>query len=497
MDGDFLRGPQDTKMQDSIAIPKHESIPASQKICYGLGGLSDFFIQNIVQALAVPIFAVGMKLDPMILGMVMAATKIVSGIADPVVGIISDRTRSRWGRRKPFILCSGILSALILPFIWTVPNVADPIQLAGMSLSPESIKFIYIFVTMSAYFFLHSMFAVPYNALGYEMSHNYDEKTKIFAWKSYIGIAGILMGVWFYWFTMRPWFANEMEGAMWLGVMAGALVIMGTLAVTRGTKEIAERGELEKENKVPAMEALKTTFSNRSFLYIQGALLVMTLGIGVDATIGMYLHVHYTCLGDKVLASEIGGIGGTIGTAVIPVALGFSVWVARRWGKREASIVGMVILLLGVVNIPWLINPSLPYLVIVVWVFSQFGSQCSNMVYGAMVSDICDEDELNTGKRREGSYAAAGSLLNKAMQVIVLLVSGFMPRLSGYTDTSVDPTVEQLESMKWWICGTDVIGVVIAIFFLSLYPLSRKRCTAIKEELEARKNKHDPESAEG
>ena len=83
-------------------IAAKDKVPARQKFCYGSGGLSDFFIQNTIQALAIPIFAVGMGLDPLILGFVLAGTKIVSAIADPLVGILSDRTRSKWGRRKPF-----------------------------------------------------------------------------------------------------------------------------------------------------------------------------------------------------------------------------------------------------------------------------------------------------------------------------------------------------------------------------------------------------------
>ena len=109
-------------------IAAKDKVPARQKICYGFGGLSDFFIQNTIQALAIPIFAVGMGLDPLILGFVLAGTKIVSAIADPLVGVFSDRTRSRWGRRKPFLIASAVIAAVLLPLVFRVPEGSATLQ---------------------------------------------------------------------------------------------------------------------------------------------------------------------------------------------------------------------------------------------------------------------------------------------------------------------------------------------------------------------------------
>ena len=162
----------------SVKSLQRDKVPASQKICYGFGGLSDF-IQNTIQALAIPIFAVGMGLDPLILGFVLALTKIVSAVADPLVGVLSDRTQSRWGRRKPFLILSAVVAAVLLPFVFRVRD------------GGENVQFGYIAAVLSFYFLTHSFFAVPYMALGFELTDDYDERTNIFAWKSYIGMAGI------------------------------------------------------------------------------------------------------------------------------------------------------------------------------------------------------------------------------------------------------------------------------------------------------------------
>ncbi|WDE99022.1 MFS transporter [Lentisphaera profundi] len=463
-------------MHETLTIAENEQVPIKQKIAYGLGGLSDFFIQTMIGALAIPIFAEGMKLDSYHLGFILAGTKAVSALADPFVGIVSDKTRSKWGRRKPFILLFGILSAILMPFIWYVPDVSD------------NMKFLYIFVTLSTYFFFHSMFAVPYNALGYEMTSNYDEKTKIFAWKKYIGILGILAAAWFYRFTLWDIFEDEMQGAMVLGVVLGILTMFCSLAVVKGTKEIhKEEAESKVETpRIPFGEILKTTFQNKSFMLVQGAMLAIALGMGVDAIMGTYLHIHYTCGGDKILASSVGGWGGTIATVPILICVPMVIWISSHWGKRAAAICGNLVLLVGVCSIPWMMNQAYPYLIIGVWILSQFGTQSSGVMYESMISDVCDEDEFHTGERREGSYAAAGSVLNKGVQIVIFLISGYMPKLAGYVDQSVPPNMEQLLNMKKLLVATDIAGVAIALCCIFFYPLTRDRCASIKKQLQDR-----------
>ena len=468
-------------MHDNIAIPEKDRVPNAQKICYGLGGLSDFFIPNIVQALFIFVFAVEMRLDPLRLGFVLAATKVVSALADPFVGVISDKTRSRWGRRKPFILIFGSVCGLMMPLVWMIPDVS------------ENMKFVYIFITMSLYFFFHSLFSVPYKALGFELPSNYAEKTKVFAWKKYIEMIGFFMAAWFYWFTQRDVFGGVTNGVVVLGIILGIIVILCAFSVFKGNHEIVEKQALNQDEKIPVFKALKSTFSNKSFLCVQGAILFVILGMGVDATIGGYLHVHYTCAGDDKFASEVGGVGGTVSTIIIFIALPVAVWISRHWGKREAAIMGVSVLFLGALMIPWMMNPNYPWLIIVVWGLSQFGAQSSNLIYGSMMADVCDEDELITGERREGSYAAASSFMGKIAEVAVLLLSGLMPRLAGYTDTSVDPSLEQLQTMKTLLFSTDIIGIGAALFLLFFYPLSREKCDEIQDQLKALKEEKGTE----
>lgn len=463
---------KDTHWESKHPVAAQDKIPLCQKVSYGLGGLTDFFFVNIVQAMAIPIFAVAMKMDPFLLGIALASTKVISALADPFVGILSDKTRTRWGRRKPFMMISACIGAVMLPLIWVVPETTP------------LLKFVYISAILSFFFLINSFYSAPYGALGFEMTSDYDERTRIFAWKNYVGMIGIFSGAWFYWFTLRPVFGNEIIGVRWLSALGGLIMVICAVFVARGTHEIVETRIINPADRIPVFKALRTTFSNRSFLLVQGAILVVALGTGVDGTIGMYLHVHYTCAGNKELASFIGGSGGTLATLSTFVAMPLGLWISTHLGKREASLAGVGLMLIGALSIPWMLTPALPWLVVGVWVVMTIGSQCAGLMYGSMVADICDEDELFTGQRREGSYAAAGSFLNKIVQVFVLILSGLMPRLAGYSDFSIAPSLGQLERMKWWLVVTDVAGISLAFIFLCFYPLTRERCDETRRKLE-------------
>ncbi|EDM26452.1 hypothetical protein LNTAR_05739 [Lentisphaera araneosa HTCC2155] len=480
-------------MHDNLPIPEKDRVPASQKLAYGAGGLGDFFIPNFIQALFTYVFIVDMKLDPVKMGWVLAATKAVSMIGDPTAGVISDKTRTKWGRRKPFILITGILCAIMMPFVWMVPSVEGGVNLYFFHISSENFKFVFIFFMMSAYFLAHSFYSVPYKALGFELTKNYDEKTKVFTWKKYVETLGLFMVAWFYWFAARPIFGGVSNGAVVLGIIVGAILIICSVTVFFGNHEVAEEPSFNKKDKIPLGEAIKATFTNKSFLLIQGAILFVMLGMGVDAIIGNYLHVHYTSGGSEDVASKIGGVGGTVSTIVIFVALPIALWVSTHWGKKEAALMGTFVLLAGVCSIPWMMTPSYPYLIVVVWALSQFGAQTTNLVYTSMMADVCDEDELITGQRREGTYAAASSIIAKVSDVFVLLLSGYMPRLAGYVNTEVKPNMEQLENMKTLLVASDIIGVIAAIILIVFYPLSRKKCQQIQEQLEARNAANEAE----
>ena len=177
-----------TKVQSSIISTLHlhpphpasvsERVPVWRKAAYGSGGLTDFLFLNIVNALAVPIYSIALKMDPLLLGVALAVPRVLGAIFDPLVGTASDNARTRWGRRRPFIVCGAVIGALILPLLW-MPPIATQIG-----------RFIYLVLMLSIYAAAFSVFSAPYGALGIELTTNYDERTRVMAWRGDLQTAG-------------------------------------------------------------------------------------------------------------------------------------------------------------------------------------------------------------------------------------------------------------------------------------------------------------------
>jgi glycoside/pentoside/hexuronide:cation symporter, GPH family len=459
--------------------PAGQQVPVWRKAAYGLGGLTDFLYPNTVNALAIPIYSIALGMDPLLLGVAMAVPRILGAISDPLTGTISDNARTRWGRRRPFIVCGAVIGAVLLPLIWTPP-------VAG-----QFGHFTYLLLILSLYAVAFSVFSIPYGALGIELTTNYDERTRVMAWRGYVQLAGTLSSSWFYWFCLLPIFASEVVGARWLGVTVGIFMLIGAAATVVTCHEKTEA--IEKQPKVPLGEALKFTLRNKPFLLLQLVGVILMLGLGCETVIGSYVHIYYTCQGSKTFASYITGIGGTLTIFSTLAALSFGLWLSTRSGKRQTALFGLYIALFGVCLMPFLLVPARPYLIMIEWIILAFGIPCANLMFSSMIADICDEDELVTGLRREGAYVAVGGFFGKTAQVGTLLLAGALPRMAGYVDTSVPPEPAQLETMRAMLIGIQFVALVIAICILWFYPLTRSRSEAIRDQLDQRRR----ELAEG
>lgn len=449
-----------------------DKVSLSQAIAYGAGGLCDFLFQNLPLAMATQIYAFSLKMDPALLGTAMAIAKTVSAAAGPIVGSLSDNSRSRFGRRRPFLLLGVAVGAVAMPLLWTPP-----------SLNPLAM-FAYVAIMLSLVSVFHTVYTIPYNALGLELSRDYDERTRVLAWRGYIQIIGVVSSAWFYWFTLRPIFGNELVGVRWLSALIGIIMLASALWTILATRE---RVVSEKQETLPLLPALRYTLTNRPFLILQLSVLLSSLALGCTGTLGLYVHVYYACQGDKDLSSVVSGLGGTLTLFSTFIGLPLGIWISRRAGKREAACVGIGLTLASIAILPWAITPANPYWVIISWLLAATGGQCAGLMYASMTADICDEDEVITHQRREGMFSAVTSLFNRLSQILMLLIAGWLPHLAGYASTAELPTTAQLTSMKALLIGTQFAGVAVAFAVLLYFPITRHRAAQVRAQLESRR----------
>ena len=442
------------------------------KAAYGCGGLTDFYFLNVVLGLAVPIYSIGLKMDPALLGIALALPRIVGGIADAIVGAQSDNADTPWGRRRPFILLGGVVGGVLLPLVWFPP------------LHTQWGLFAWLVVSLSIFSVFYSIFTIPYNALGYELSTNYDERTRVLAWKSYFQLFGTLSAAWFYWFCLQPVFGNEVVGARWLSVVVATVMIGGTFWTVAACRE---RRREQRQAAIPLGEALTLTISNRPFMLLQTAQQLLALGMGITGTLGAYIHIYYVCAGSKQMASWLSGWGGSLTIFTSMAAISSGVWLSHRLGKRETCVAAIGVVLAGIALLPLLLSPSYPSLSVVAWLIAALGMPCTSLMFSSMIADVCDEDELTTGLRREGAYSAVNSVAHRVMQISLVLIGGCLPRLAGYVDPLAPPTPELLERMKWMLIGTQFVAVSSAAIVIWFFPISRSRAEETRRILDNRR----------
>jgi GPH family glycoside/pentoside/hexuronide:cation symporter len=145
--------------------------------------------------------------------------------------------------------------------------------------------------------------------------------------------------------------------------------------------------------------------------------------------------------------------------------------------------------------LPFLLTPKHPALSVVAWLIAALGMPCTSLMFSSMIADVCDEDELTTNMRREGAYSAVNSVANRMMQIGLVLIGGFLPRLAGYVNPTAPLTPELLERMKWLLIGVQFVGVSAAAAILWFFPIGRQRAEKTRKILDERKKQNHPADA--
>lgn len=465
------------------ATPKEKRVPLVSKIAYGAGAMADFLNTQVPTGLAIPVYARHFGLDTGLLGIANAIPRLIAVLSASLIGGISDNARTRWGRRKPFILFGAVMCALVLPWLWFAPTGGGAV---GM--------FLFFGGMMAIYSIFDSVLSVPHQAMGLELSDDYDERTRVQAWKGYVSGIGFMMAPWFYWFCTRDIFANVAQGAKVLSVIIGVVIVLGaglTVWLCR------ERTEAMRQEKIAIGPALAMTLRNRAFLLLQGATVFLMFSISSGGTVGFYLNIDYVCRGDEKFGALLGGVAGTVTTLMTYVGTALGLWVSTHLGKRAVGLFGLGLVLGGglLVSIflapsygwmPWIPERHHPWFTMIPGLIINLGLQACNLVFSSMLADVCDEDELSTGLRREGSYVAVATIINRVVGIGLILISGFMPYLAGYTEMAARPTEAQLVAMKWILIAVQGTAAVAAISFLFFYPITRHRAEETRRTLNAR-----------
>ena len=387
---------------------------------------------------------------------------IYNAINNPMLGYMSDRTRSRWGRRIPYVLFGGLPYAAAFALLFTAPfdGRENPVGLLT-----------YFGLAIVIWETCYTAFATGYYGLLPEMFGDYGERTDVAAKMNIFQTVALVLGA-----AMPPLLADILG---WSG-MATALAVISVIAIYAGYPALFERADLKTDTGFPFMQALKYTFANRSYLTAAGAQMMRFVATGTLQT-GILFYLKYSLKVDESLATVILGIAFVVAMfSLYP----WRNWVANKLDSRRTLMLANAIMILGIV--PMGFSPSINFTYAAAVILG-VGLGGLILIGDVIMAEVVDEDEVKTGHQRAGMYFGMSGFLITLSGLVVSSVFGLVMPAFGYnTLLDVQPPSVDL-GFRIFLTVPTSVGFLLAIFLLWLYPLHGKYLQEIKETLKNKK----------
>jgi GPH family glycoside/pentoside/hexuronide:cation symporter len=453
-----------------------------EKSLWGMGGFGENMANNALPSLANAIYQVGYGLNPVVLGWVLASSRIFDALTDPIIGNWSDNTHTRWGRRRPFVVSGAILLAITFAFLWLPP--------AGLSTAGIAI---YLTVAAFLFYLAFTIFVIPFSALGLEMVTGYQARTRLFIFRLVPAFIGSLIVPTLYKFARSDVFGgNELVGMRYIGVIIAVVILLTALPAGIFCRERHATVSKGRE-KLKLTAAIRETLSNKPFVILLGSVFLTFFGLFCAIIVYSNVNIYYICGGDKDLSGDIGANVGIIKglgeLAMLPVFA----YLAGRFQKHRLAAAGLGIGTTGYL-LSWIFyTPDSPYLQLAAYLPANLGLCACWLLNGSMMADICDSDELETGRRREGMFSAVFAICYKAGIAAGALCGNYLLQWSGVRGEP-DAAAKVVELAPGVIANIRLayllppaLCYLAAAGFMICYPLTQARVKEIRESLDARR----------
>ncbi|PWB52073.1 MAG: MFS transporter [Anaerolineales bacterium] len=453
-----------------------KNLPIWRKWMYGSGDLG-FSLTSTIVAAYFAIFltdVVGVRAG--VAGIAIAVGKIWDWVNDPLFGYISDHTRTRWGRRRPFLLFGAIPFALVFTLMWWKPPLQSDAALVVYY------AFVYVLYEATA-----TMIYMPYFALTPELTSDYDERTSLTSVRAFFSIFGSLLAFTIPLAIIGGFSPENAQNVLVMGITFAVISTIPLFVVFFGTRE---RPEFMHQQQPGLLESLKASLKNRPFIFSAIIFLFTWLSIDILQTILLYFIKHGV---DQEANSDL--IMGTIFVVGI-FALPLWTWTSRKLNKRLAYIIGMVFFA-GVLLVLINLTPLTPLSIILgLCVLAGIGVSAAHVIPWSMIPDAIEFGELDTGKRYEGMFYSLISLSQKVASSVAIPLALLMLDITGYIPNSSQQPTSAVNGIRFLVGPIPAVLLSIGILFAALYPLGRERYTQIALELEERRLTHPAEEAE-
>jgi GPH family glycoside/pentoside/hexuronide:cation symporter len=463
-------------------------VPMGQKIAFGFGMLANQMFPAVISIFIV-VLVQNLGFPGWMWGVVSLVPRLFDAITDPIMGFISDNTKSKWGRRKQYVLLGAVIMGISFIIMWQLykDNTVD-------------YNFTYFLLWSLVFYVGLTIFSVPYVAMGYEMSNDFHERTNIMAVAQFIGQWAWVIAPWF-WVIMddKSFFESGevavRELAIWVGIICMIFAMIPAIFIKSKSTLNEKYDSITFKN---ILKSLHTIFiinfgqalKIKAFRKLCVATFLIFNAFNTVAAFTYFIIVFFLFNGATGpdgawwWPTLFGSVGALVTTfLVIPVVTQMS----KKIGKKKAFIVSQSVSIIGYIMLWFLFIPGKPYLFLFALPFFSFGIGGLFTLMMSMTADVIDLDELNTGKRREGIFGAIYWWMVKFGFGIAGGLSGVIFSVIGWESGGATQSEEALFGLRLFFSGLPILGTLIAIYIMWDYDLSEEKAGEIRAKLETRK----------
>jgi GPH family glycoside/pentoside/hexuronide:cation symporter len=444
-----------------------ERLSRRTKLLYGFGDTGFSLTHTIIGAYFAIFLTDVVGIAPRVVAAAIFVGRSWDYINDPLIGHISDRTRTRWGRRRPFLLFGPLPFALAFALLWYRPPLESQLALAAYY------ALAYVVFDASATFVY-----MPYFALTPELTSDYDERTALTSYRMFFSIAGSLVAFTVPLFIVGTFTPDNAPRVFEMGLIFGLVSALPLWFTFFGTRERQVYMGQERPN---LLQSLRAALKNRPFVFGMVIFLLTWVAVGILESTLLYF-IKYVARREPQ-SDLIMAVIFVTGILTLP----FWEWASRRWDKRRAYAAGIAFwAVVQLVMITVNASTALP-LILFLCVLAGVGVGAAHVLPWSIIPDAIEWDELHTGERHEGVFYSLITLMQKVASSIAIPLVLLLLDLTGYIPNAAQQPVSALWGIRIVIGPVPAVLLCLGILFAVLYPLTRERHAQVVQELEGRR----------
>ncbi|QLC26393.1 MFS transporter [Parasphingopyxis algicola] len=444
---------QGERVVPGLTSPAEPKLNVKTALGWAFGSTGTAVLLGSVNTLLLIYIVDHLLLSATLAGTIISATRLFDAVIDPLMGSISDQTRSRWGRRRPYLLIGGILCALSVLLLFS-----NPLGVAA--------QYPAIFVTVALCFYAiaYTVYAVPYITMSYELTGNPKERTLLMSYRVYASSAGLMFAQ-----ALAPWIVARggggMAGFAMMGYVMAAIILIACLTSFVMTAH-ARVIQVDNVTQRPRLRDMGKALGNKPFVRLVGAKSCYLLGTGIQAAA---LAFFLTVALEKSLA--ILGLLSAALLASVVLSQPFWVWVCNRIGKRNTFY--LAVPLNAGANLSWLLaqpgESAAGFVIRGILIGLAGGGML--LVIQAMLPDTLQYESERGGVSQEGVLSGVFTTIERGVSAISVAIAGLIMGVGGYVAGQADQSDSAIQALYFCVAISPAIGMIMAVLVLRGYSL--------------------------